>query len=110
MKKIALVPHALNISVGGETITVEPSGDVARVSVKQEVVGEIDGIPVVKNVYGEVTGLPEPTEDTIYIVSGLVLSRVKGRKDVFAPDTGATAIRNTEGQIEAVTRLVGCDD
>ncbi|HRV02241.1 MAG TPA: hypothetical protein P5539_11170 [Mesotoga sp.] len=108
MKKIALVPHALNISVGGETITVEPSGDVARVSVKQEVVGEIDGIPVVKNVYGEVTGLPEPTEDTIYIVSGLVLSRTK-RKDVFAPDTGATAIRNDKGQIEAVTRLVGCD-
>lgn len=110
MKKIALVPHAVIIKAGDETIVVEPSGQIARVSVTQEVVGQVDGIPVVKNVYGEVTGLPEPKEDTIYIVSGLVLSRVKGRKDVFAPDTGNTAIRNSAGQIEAVTRLIGCDE
>ena len=110
MRKIALVPHELNITTGEETITVEPSGQIARVAVTQEVVGELDGIPVVRNVYGEVTGLPEPEKDTIYIVSGLVLSRVKGRSDVFAPDSGNTAIRNERGQIVAVTRLVGCDE
>ncbi|RLI11543.1 hypothetical protein DRO33_03915 [Candidatus Bathyarchaeota archaeon] len=45
----------------------------------------------------------EPLE--VYVVSSLVAQAVKGRKDVVAPDTGPTAIRNEQGQIVAVTRF-----
>lgn len=85
--------------------------------------------------YGDVTGLPEyepggcyecghprDNHDTYceawdsrigeeaYIVSAMVLNHpsVKGRPDVFGPGTGSNdgAIRDTEGRIIAVTRLV----
>lgn len=46
-------------------------------------------------------------DDRLYIVSALVIGRVK-RTDCVAPGTGPNdgAIRNAAGQIEAVTRLV----
>jgi len=87
------------------TVEIPPSGQVARVSATAQQVGTItiDGFdfPVVKTVFGEVTGLPEPQEDTVYIVSTLVLSAVQGRKDVVAPNTGA-AIRDSEGRVVGV--------
>jgi hypothetical protein len=95
-------------------VVIPPSGQIARVSVSQTEAGavEMDGVavPIVANVYGDVVGLPSPVHGTIYIVSGLVLSRVADRKDVVAPDTGATAIRDSSGQIVAVTRFVGAGD
>lgn len=43
-----------------------------------------------------------------YIVSSMVRDALgQSRPDVFAPDTGPTAIRNEKGQVEAVTRLIG---
>ena len=114
MKAINLTPHAITVRVAGRDVVIPPSGQVTRVSVSQAEAGtvEVDGIaiPVVVNKYGEVTGLPGPVPETIYIVSGLVLSRVADRKDVVAPDTGATAIRDGNGQIVAVTRFVGAGD
>jgi hypothetical protein len=97
-----LTPHAL--VVAGRTI--EPSGVVARVSVSFEDAGSVDGIPVVSQVFGQVEGLPEPQEGVAFIVSGMVLATIKGRADVFAPDTGPTAIRNEKGHIIGVVRLV----
>ena len=114
MKAINLTPHAIVVRVSGRDVVIPPSGQVARVSTKQVEVGvvEIDGVavPVVVNDYGPVDGLPAPEPGTIYIVSGLVLSRVGGRKDVVAPDTGSTAVRDGGGQIVAVTRFVGAGD
>ena len=100
---INLTPHA--ITVAGRTI--EPSGTVPRVSVRQVEDGDIEGIPVVRTVYGAVEGLPLPAEGTTYIVSALVLSALAGaRTDVCAPDTSpASAIRNDAGQIVGVRRL-----
>jgi hypothetical protein len=107
MKMINLTPHKIvMIKVGGKEVEVEPSGIIARVTTIESVVDEVNGIPVVSRKFGEVEGLPEPKEDTIYIVSSLVLGAIKNRKDVFAPDTGATAIRDEGGRIIAVTRLI----
>jgi hypothetical protein len=54
---------------------------------------------------GEVTGLPE--DGTPCIVSAMVLAALPpGTPGVYAPDTGATAVRNDRGHIMAVTRLV----
>lgn len=104
-KIINLTPHTVTLVCGERTVEVAPSGQVARVSATAQQVGTItiDGFdfPVVKTVFGEVTGLPEPQDNTVYVVSTLVLSAVQGRKDVVAPNTGA-AIRDSEGRVVGV--------
>ena len=62
-----------------------------------------------KTVFGEIQNLPEPQPETLYIVSALVGAALKGaREDVLLPGTGPqdSAVRDTEGRIVAVTRLV----
>jgi len=109
-----LTPHAIVIqSDNGTSVTIPPSGMVARVATTETVVSEVrvDGttVPVVARQFGQVTGLPET--DEACIVSSLVLDAVRvqqpWRKRVYAPDTGATAIRDEAGRIIAVRRLVG---
>jgi len=97
---INLTPHAINLANGeGEVVlTIEASGEVARVATKPgEKVGELN----------EVEGLPAPQDGTVYIVSGLVGGQVTGRDDVVVPGTGPqdNAIRNEKNHIVAVTRL-----
>ena len=75
--------------------TVEPSGELARLTTKTVTIGEIDGIPMTTTEYGEVEGLPDPADDTIYIVSSLVA----GRDDVFIPNE---SVRDGSG------RIIGC--
>lgn len=115
---VNLTPHAIKLRLESGDFFVPASGQVARVAVVSASRGllEINGetaefgsIPVVTNEYGEVEGLPEPKYETVYIVSALVLGRVSGRRDVYAPDTGSTAVRAANGQIEAVTRLVSAE-
>ncbi|MBF1519430.1 MAG: hypothetical protein HXN87_05475 [Prevotella pallens] len=59
--------------------------------------------------FGQVTGLPEPTADTLYIVSALVLTAAKaaGRTDCVAPATGhPDCKRNDKGFIVSVPGFV----
>lgn len=59
--------------------------------------------------FGEIINLPEPKEDTIYIVSLIVLSAAeqKGRKDCVAPASGhPKCIRNEQGHIVSVPCFV----
>lgn len=110
MKIINLTPHEIKVLDLG----IAPSGQVARVGVNQEQIGsvQIEGleISVVANGYGDVQGLPDPQDGVVYLVSTMVLQALESaglyRPDVFAPDTGPTALREN-GQIKAVTRLVG---
>lgn len=100
-----LTPHPIVIRLsGGEDRVLPPAGRVARVSTTEEVVGEVDGAPVVRRVFGAVEGLPEEGEPCV--VSALVLAAVPGRAGVYAPDTGPTAVRDEQGRVVAVTRLV----
>jgi len=106
---INLTPHEVVVmSEGGEEILrVPPSGQVARVSVKSEVVGEVNGIPIRKTVYGDIVGLPEPRSNTIYIVSTIVLIALKDkgihRNDVVSPDTNPdSVVRDSQGRIVGV--------
>lgn len=101
---VNLTPHALKI---GES-TFPPSGTVARVTADYRGLGAVNGIPIVAQTFGDVQGLPAPQADTAYIVSAIVFAALAGaRSDVYAPDTGPTAIRNDAGQIVGVTRLIG---
>ena len=101
-----LTPHPVVLRrADGSEITLPPSGTVARVTTHEVVVADHDGIPVVTRTWGEVTGLPE-AGTTPCVVSALVLGAVPGRSGVYAPDTGPTAVRDEQGRIVAVTRLV----
>lgn len=99
-----LTPHAITLQKSdGSIVTYPPSGKLARVSTTEQVIDTIDGVPVITRVFGVVEGLPEDGEPCL--VSAMVLSAIPGKKGVYAPDSGPTAIREN-GQIVAVTRLV----
>lgn len=100
---INLTHQAITIQSETVAVTFQPSGTVARVATTEVVVGESHGVPIVTRTFGEPEGLPE--EGTECLVSALVLGAVPGRKGVFAPDTGPTAVREN-GQLIAVTRLI----
>jgi len=101
-----LTPHTVAIVVDGETISL-PSSGIARVRTLETPAGDIEGIPTIKRTFGKVQGIPDPEEGVTIIVSSMVLSAMEeNRSDVVAPDTGPTAIRDEQGRIQAVTRLV----
>lgn len=112
----------------GIAVTLRPSGRVIRVDAEQEVIGEVNGITVVESRVNNVVGLPYPCDncerkgvdcDTVlmdmwcsqqkprqyYIVSSMVTMLLPERKDLLSPDTGPTAIRDTDGEVIAVRRL-----
>ena len=106
MKLVNLTPHALVImpeGPDGPTVTIPPSGQVARCATSRVQVDTVtvDGItvPVNRTEFGAVTGLPDPQPDTIYIVSSLVAQAVPDRQDVFIVDD---AVRDEQG------RIIGC--
>lgn len=112
VKLVNLTPHPVTLKVGDQEIVIQPTKPSARVSTIENVVGTVNyenlDIPIVESGYGDVMDLPEPAEDTIYITSLIVAQRAvaAGRLDVVAPDTGSTAVRDAQGKILAVTRLV----
>lgn len=113
MDLVNLTPHPIVLQTpGGERVTLPPSGTVARVSATPGELEAVDGIPVPvagRTIFGAVEGLPAPQPGTFFVVSALVGSALKGsRDDVLCPGTGPRdgAIRDGNGRIEAVTRLV----
>ena len=104
MDFVNLTPHVITID---GVVTVPPHGQVAHLEI-----GVSNGIPVAGvrvNIRqpARVIGLPDPVPGVCYIVSSMVLDTLKGsRPDVYAPDTGADAIRNVQGHIVAVRGLV----
>lgn len=112
MNLINLTPHAIVIAPSGDvgapdTITVQPSGTVARLVPTQNLVRHIFGAPVHLTRFQDVVNLPDPAPQTVYLVSILVqLHLGHTRPDVMGPDTNdGRVIRNDRGQIVAVTGL-----
>ena len=106
MKVVNLTAHSINVVLGEQNIAY-PSEGLARVKTEEKETGRINGIPVVKTVYTDVEGLPEPEENTVYLVSTLVLQALKAnginRPDCLAPNTGISgAIRDEQGRIVGV--------
>lgn len=103
-KIVNLTPHPISITDGD---TFAPSGKVARVEAIQQDAGDINGIPIKTQTFGDIIDLPKPQDDTIFIVSAIVLSAAKaiGRTDVVAPDT-SNAVRNDQGHIVSVPGFI----
>lgn len=104
-----LTPHAIVLFQGEAQVTIQPSGQVARVST---VAGsKLEScLPVElwsSSTLGAVVDLPSPEEGVILLVSSLVAGAAK-REDVYSPGTGPNdgAVRNEKGHVVGVTRLV----
>jgi hypothetical protein len=87
------------IDISDPILEIEPSGQVARVSGQYTIKAHVIDIPVYDAKYGEVEGLPEPEDGVFYIVSGMVKAAVPDREDVFSP---GELIRDENG------RPIGC--
>ena len=71
---VNLTEHPIIEMVTGTKI--EPSGIVARISTDTRVIDRINNIPIYHSKCTAIEGLPDPTPDTVYIVSALVLEHV----------------------------------
>ena len=93
-------PHSINIvGENGEVLKTFESEGLARVSSEEKVVEVVDGIPMSETTFGAVEGLPSEEEDTLLIVSRLVLSQCPDWKDLRAP---GMQVRDEEGHV------IGC--
>jgi len=93
------------IRVGVKDMTLEPLGIIPRVATIETPSEEIEGIPAVSQKMGDIEGLPNPEEGVFFLVSAMVFG-ASDRQDLLAPDTGKTCIRDDQGRIQAVTRLI----
>ena len=128
---INLTPHVIRI-VGANTETqeeqvleIQPSGKVAirRPKMGETTAQRLDQFefdvssrslgPVVVMVHDSMwvsmpkaEEFPKRADGVIYLVSSMVQEALP-RSDVFAPDTGPTAIRDAQGNVWAVVGLIG---
>lgn len=98
MTILNLTPHAINIvdSKGNNLRTITPEDVSARLSATTEVIGSLDGIPLTQTQFGATEGLPEPSENTYFIVSRLIMAGNPERNDLLVPND---LLRNEEGHI-----------
>lgn len=99
-----LTPHAIRVLNQDGTLALEiaPSGAVARVATRSEMVGTIDGVPIFRVVRGAVTGIPDG--DGRFIVSLLVREAAPGDSRLLSP---GELRRGADGQPIGCVGLVG---
>lgn len=111
MKLMNLTGHPLVL--GDEAHRVRfPSRGRSRIDARYDVSGYVivtDGddevtVPVITTDSGNVVSLPEPTEDVLYIVSGLVAGKVR-RSDVMSP----ARLHKVNGRVEYARALMRYD-
>ncbi len=108
MNIINLTPHKIDVVCPYGTISIMPSGKVARVTTTDTLIGHVymmyNGsevpVPVNETKFGQVVDLPEPEEGTFYIVSRIVKNAVPERTDVLVP---GNLVRDAAGVI------IGCN-
>ena len=100
MKVINLTPHNVDIcdEEGHVVKTYRASGIVARVAHYWETIEYVDGVPLVVRENERVIGLPNQQEDTVYIVSNIILNYCADRLDLVSPVQ----------QVKINGRVVGC--
>ena len=109
MKLVNLTPHTINLvneAIDDGTVTIAPSGTIARVAVTRQQIGTVEVadvvFPINKNVFGDVTDLPDAQTDTLFIVSAIVANACPNRDDLVIVDD---AVRNDSGQIVGAKAL-----
>jgi hypothetical protein len=105
-----LTPHAITLRVADahgreQDLVLQPAGPAPRVVTRRVSDAPVGDVPVTHVRGNGVTGLPDAQPGVALIVSAMVAQAVRGRDDVFAPDTDQ-AIRDAGGCIVAVPGLV----
>lgn len=102
-KVVNLTPHEIVLmpeGPDGPTVTIPPSGRVARCDTLQTQLGTVivDGVsvPVNQTQFGAVDDLPDPQPGVIYVVSELVAHAMPWRDDIFIVDD---TVRDEQGRI-----------
>jgi hypothetical protein len=112
MNLVNFTPHAVTLLAGGASVTLPPSGGVARVSTCDELadclslqaeafgLDDRESFPVdlFTQSYGEVTGLPEERPGVVLLVSGMVRAALPERMDLASPG----------GLVREDGRVIGC--
>jgi len=104
MNFLNATPHAIDLIIDGEKITIPPSGVVVRVATVRELVDTIPlgeklvPVNVVKS--GLTLDLPEFQEDVVIIVSRMVAEAHPERHDLVFPDS---LTRDNKGHV------IGCN-
>ena len=104
LKRVNLTPHSLTLVGDNGTLTVPPSGSIARLAVTRTALDSIaiDGVslPVNLPVMGGIIGLPPAQAGVVIVVSALVAGAVN-RADVYSPGNllrdGAGNVIGAEG-------------
>lgn len=99
MNIINLTPHDINLLLEDDVIVFKSKG-IARVQQKEALDEYFNRVPIYKNKYGEVEGLPEEKDGVYYIVSFVVASALKDKRNDLLIVTKTE--RNEKGQI------IGC--
>jgi hypothetical protein len=104
MNFLNATPHAIDLIIDGEKITIPPSGVVVRVATVRELVDTIPlgeklvPVNVVKS--GLTLDLPEFQENVVIIVSRMVAEAHPERHDLVFPDS---LTRDNKGNV------IGCN-
>ena len=104
MNFLNATPHAIDLIIDGEKITIPPSGVVVRVATVRELVDTIPlgeklvPVNVVKS--GLTLDLPEFQEDVVVIVSRMVAEAHPERHDLVFPES---LTRDNKGNV------IGCN-
>ena len=95
--------HEITVEIDDLLVIMPPSGNVARMVLRQELVEIIDSIPVYNAIPPtEVKGLPDPLPNVIYITSAHV-AQFAGRPDVVCPNNAPDQCsRDSSGKVTAV--------
>ena len=109
MSLLNLTPHTIKVMTHyGELYEFEPSGTVARVSTTSKVLDQnvCPGFTVNVTVFSNVEGIPEAGTEQ-FLVSAMVLDRLGSEYSgwAFAPDTGPSCVRDSNGFVGHVTQL-----
>jgi hypothetical protein len=99
-KFVNATPHVLNIvCADGSIREIAPSGIVPRLAQTRQVSHILDGIEISRVQMGEIEGLPEEEDETVLIVSRMVLDAIPERGDMLAP---GELVRDSSGKV------IGC--
>lgn len=100
MDFINYTPHTIVLNNG----ISYPSQGIARVTSS---FSNFNDDNICSVIYGDVQGLPDPKPNTKYIVSNIVLSALKGkRNDLVAPATGHPDCVRLDGYIVSVPGFI----
>lgn len=104
IKWINLTPHSIRIYRGNRVFREFPaSGEVARIKTQINLMEIIEDIPIYQRRRLVTVNLPKPENNTIFIVSYLVLAANPRRTDLVSPEASFLRIKNRNGHTIGTT-------